>query len=600
MGEGSSAPAEQARSARVIEQGPERPSHLPGRILRPTEAEQATDGFNGTTDGASGQGAGSSKPKKRRSKNKAAAAPQQTGWEPDYVVTAPHPADLNRYDPTLPHDLRMLRAIDEFRSQRKFTSDQALNMRWTLEHFELMPADLRRKYGPQALRDITPTESFTEEYVDPDSEDEGEDDREQGNGESVASEGRLEEIDEEQQDAAEDRWAAKCLDKAKIAEWLHHRSMDFYTPTLTVAPLVMDAIVRFLLQRHVLPRQQSKLEAVIPLTVTASTQLLPAGALARQFPSPLMQSSKHLFSDLEATVSMPIDDKLLTEEEHTTIPDMIASADFIGETTDDGLDDDTRVITVDGWDDAGGADTQDIRQKISDQVQRLQQLNQRMRLVHETAEMWKSVDITRGRAFRVFKDFLEHVGYDDEVQGTWRVSRLERSARAVKSWSLIKPKHRVPTPVHPDTRHIIQIEMSPHHNDFPLTSWSKLNTDAVADVSDSNDSLKNPISVLFDLTTTSVKSHLVKDVLYESDLVQLVFTPSSCSVDGLNRPRTLWLPLMVHRILPSYYNLIPQDALRDEPGRQLDYEQGWQAELDERTERIGVFRKVQSHGRRRR
>ncbi|KAK4054386.1 hypothetical protein OIV83_000880 [Microbotryomycetes sp. JL201] len=576
--------ARQATAGGIVH-GPERPPELPGRVLRPKEADLAASGVAGASAeaGLSAGGSAASKSKKRR-KKKPAAAPQKTGWEPDYITPPPHQADINRYDPTLPYGLRMLRAIDEFRSLRKLTSDQALNLRWTLEQFELVATELRRQYGPQALCGVVPDSD--PEYVDPDSDDEGDDDNASvtsSNGDQNADDGKLEEIDQVQQDKAEDDWAARCFAEPKIANWLHSRFNDFYTPTLSVAPVVMGAFVRFLLQRNVLPRHKAKLEAVLPLTALAEAQMPAAGPLGRQFPTLLMQSSKLLFPNLDASIETPLSDEQLVDEEQKIIPDLISSADFIKETTDVGLDNDTQVVNVDGWDDPHDGETDETRQKISEQVNRLKDMHKRIEHEHQAAEMWKSLEVSRGQALRCFKDLLLHVGCDPAVAGAWRVLTLERSARSVISWSLIKPNHQPAVPAQPDTRHIIKIDLSPHHADFPLTSWSKSNPDLATNV---NDTLTQPISVMFDLTTVSVSSHLVKHVVYESDLVQLVFTPSPSLSHSFSGPTTIWVPWMVYRVLPSYYKLIDKEVLRDDPGRQLDFDPGWQVDLDERTQGI--------------
>ncbi|KAK4056772.1 hypothetical protein OIO90_002324 [Microbotryomycetes sp. JL221] len=577
---------------------------VPAAIAISDQDAQAARVNIATGSAAAATSTGGTKSKRRRKPKQ--TVPTCTGWEQGYRDPKPHVQDVNRYDPTLPYEQRMLRAIDEWRSLRKLTSDQALNVRWMLMHLDFNVSALLKQYGPQSLCGVLPDEP--DEYKDPDSEDsDNDDDDETGSTDTDDNRNKFQEVDEVQQQILEDEWAHNSFDEGAVATWLHARFNDFYTPTLAVAPQVFSNFVRFLLLRNVLPRHKHKLEAIGPILEIAQIQLPMVGPFAKQFPTPLMESINCLWSDLSQSIPVPFENSNSNSTEPATIPQLIPSTDFVDETTDLGLDEDTQVLSVDGWnidDDLNEDDPtqiQEVRKKLLDQVQKLQAMNKKLQVEHHQQELWKSTTIHHFQALSNFKQVLIHLGFDFEKnKGHWKIELEERSVRQIQGWKLLKPVHQTLIRAESDTRHVMRLQLSSHEHDFPLTAYSHRinksndNDEYNNDKNEQMSSLYKSVDILLDLTTTCITSYLIKNVFIESDLVKLVFKPllnqKNSSTTTMNHnddiPIVLWIPKTIYRILPSYWNKIDSTELRDEPSKQRDFEPGWIVPDDERTARI--------------
>lgn len=111
-------------------------------------------------------------------------------------------------------------------------------------------------------------------------------------------------------------------------------------------------------------------------------------------------------------------------------------------------------------------------------------------------------------------------------------------------------------------------------------------------------SLHGPISLL---VNESCIKHLHKDLVLEADLKQLVFVHAARGSDvEAEEIKELWIVEKLYRVLPSYWEKVGEGefsslsfvvasetdgtfdaALRDEPGRCLLFEGGWEVPVEE-------------------
>ncbi|KAI5480746.1 hypothetical protein MNV49_007152 [Pseudohyphozyma bogoriensis] len=429
------------------------------------------------------------------------------GWEVDRVEPKLHEKDVYRYDPVLPYDQRLLRAVDEWRSLRAIPPDVKLNFDSLLAFIKCDVYLLRLKYGRQALRGFTPTLANP---TDPDGE----------GGPEEENNSDKEEF--EMDDKDEEAWASRCLTREGVAKWLEDRSNDGYTPTLTFAPAVLHNFLTFLLVRRVFPLQTARIKACLETVQLAKDQLAPNGALFKALkhpPSSLYHSSlSSLFPSQTSALSSPLTltkSEKKKEKKDEIIADVVSAGDF-GE---EELEADTRAVDLGDWavkgrEGDGGPTTERENGETTAEKARIELAKLALE-ANRVLEAWKGTMPEGCDASRLVRDKWREMGVDVEEVGVWKVGYEERSARVVKGFRKLavsggvgdasaagfgseekekvggtkeekEKEHVAPSAVddkegvEPETEpqrdvapklHPYLVHLSPHQADFPLTTF---------------------------------------------------------------------------------------------------------------------------------
>lgn len=294
-----------------------------------------------------------------------------------------------------------------------------------------------------------------------------------------------------------------------------------------------------------------------------------AGALAKQLPTPFHKALLALFPSPTSELVSPIPehDKPV-EPAAPTIPELIPAADFVATTTDEDLDVDTYPID-EGWPAAEG---EEVNSAVEEQKRKIEAIQKAWEQQAHTAENWKEHQIKEEDATAEVKAVLKRLGRNVELEGSWKVESMERSARAILGWERIDdgaPSKAAAAEEPKAQRSLIRISLSAHLPAFPVTPFSHSSSTASEGAPRAPTTLDSPIALYLDLAPSALKQlGPSPGMVLETD-----FTKISFSSRTANQP--IWMLRSIHRILPSYWAKIGE-ALRNEPGRQRDFEGEWE------------------------
>ncbi|GAA5999986.1 hypothetical protein JCM10207_006003 [Rhodosporidiobolus poonsookiae] len=564
----------------------------------PSTAQAPTEGQEGVKFEVKAGGGGQRRRKKlpRKKIEKGTGG----GWLRDDELPL-HEQDAGRYDPTLPWDLRLLRCCDEFRNLRSLGhGDRKVNYNHVLRFFQADIIELRDKYGPQPLRGYDPEH---------DREDESED-------EEDPDDPNLDKKAEDLDEMGEEDWAKMVFNPSRLSKFFENRLTDGYAATVTLAPQMMTSFIKFQLTRNVFPAQVPWIEECLAVCEVASQQLVPAHTLYQHLLNKAQLSTclRQLFPHAESTLAYPFapdkasPDALFDEDDlHKDVEG--ASETWQGSSAATG--------SAGGGGEKGGGqkkgrgrhgkapkaehkvDDGSMPEKDGDEARRrAEQVAQQVKLDHETYEKWHAGAPSISALSSDFSDIVKRLGLVDESsEGSWRVAHRERSARPLNGWKLLSgttaaaaadAKARGPIKKEDDKekgkakeeRLLVQLAFGPHPDAFPLTTEvveppeSTLQAVEKVRLKLPDHDLSSPLELKVDLAPSFPLEHLtaLSSSVFEADLMQLDFVPSSSTSISNSPPPSLWLLSSLFRLVPAYWSNIKPDVLRHEPPSQMSFE----------------------------
>ena len=274
-----------------------------------------------------------------------------------------------------------------------------------------------------------------------------------------------------------------------------------YTPTLWIAPMIIKSLLRFMLQRHVFPGHKVAIEALLPVCDIAKVQRESFGShaktersaltsraafvqcclrvgssirsAARLCSSLLVPAVSTLLPDTDSQLVSPLTEKPDPEpEEPIDLPDVFSNVSLAGgpEGDDEGIANRfapaSEIITwateanVQQAEEAKPEDPEEAMRARAERIKKeLEQAAQRM-------ETWTKPPADQEPATSVLKKVLAVLNKGArEPEGVWRVGARERSARTIVSWKSLGLAAFSST-----SMRLVQVSLSPHEVDFPLTS----------------------------------------------------------------------------------------------------------------------------------
>ena len=376
--------------------------------------------------------------------------------------------------------------------------------------------------------------------------------------------------------------------------------------------MIMKSLLRFMLQRQVFPAHKAAIEVLLPVcdiakaqresfprshatieltALTSRAAVLPASRILKQIcgSSLLVPAVSTLFPDTDSQLVSPIVEKPDPKpEEPIELPDMFSNVSLAGgpESDDEGIANRfapaSEIIT---WateanvQQAEAAKPEDPEEAMRARAERIKK---ELEQAAQRIEAWTKPPTNQEPATSVLKTVLAVLNKGArEPEGVWRVGARERSARTLVSWKSLG------LAAFPSTsKRLVQVSLSPHEVDFPLTSMHlsppSTTIEAVSAVEINSRELAHrladPTIVVVDLAlldTVPDDLNALKSAVLEADIVQLVFVPSepasiSASTSYSYAVRSLWLIEQLYRVIPAYWRH-GGELLRLEPGQQMSF-----------------------------
>lgn len=299
--------------------------------------------------------------------------------------------------------------------------------------------------------------------------------------------------------------------------------------------------------------------------------------ISKTLPPPFHRALHTLFPSLSSTLASPIAEHDAAPPAPTdTIPDLVPATAFVEDTTDLNLDTDTVPLdqSLEGWPAVaeGEGDGDAAPKALEEQRRKLEGIRKALEADAKSVEAWKEPKIKEEDATAEVRAVMKRLGYDVEAEGEWNLVTQERSARMIMAWESIPSASKGKEKEGVEERTIVRMELGAHLAEFPITAFSHSHTQSTTS------SLDTTITLHLDLSP-SVLKHLLhaRSLVLEADLSCITFSSSSPShTTSTSNSKPVWFLTSLYRILPSYWPQIGE-SLRDEPGRQRDWEGEWEA-----------------------